>query len=62
MDIKYTPNTLPLSALLYGRHGQVRTILSDPIRFLFGHDLPLVSFGFDNVRAHLQQKTLRFQS
>jgi hypothetical protein len=51
-----------LSALLYGRHGQVRTILSDPIRFLFGHDLPLVSFGFDNVRAHLQQKTLRFQS
>jgi hypothetical protein len=22
-----------LSALLYGRHGQVRTILTDPIRF-----------------------------
>ncbi len=57
MDIKYTPVTLPSSALLYGRHGQVRTILTDTIRFVFGCDLPLVSFGYENVCAHLQHKT-----
>ncbi len=62
MDIKYPPNTLPLSALSYGRHGQVRRILTEPIRCFFGCDLPLASFGSDNLCAHLQQKTLRFQS
>jgi hypothetical protein len=51
-----------LSALLHGRHGQVRRFLTEPIRCFFRCDLPLSSFGSDNLCAHLQQKTFRFQS